>query len=244
MKLNELVGVKQYKQLTLPQLIQKVMEENGFSPAGTGSFGMVFRRGDDPFVYKIFLRDGCYGKFMEYAKKNPMVYFPKVHAFKSLSAFWKRLPEHVDERLYIAKVEYLVPVYDGAAGSTSGDWRIKALLSNIRTAKYEDMSFSEIKNLVKTDNAEASSPEKLQYIAEFIYTWLTLVDNFSECTTDVHSGNIGRRPSGSYVLMDPVFNTDEIGSSASFHPGSRSQDIDDEDWISGSNTQIRSTLKR
>jgi hypothetical protein len=245
MKLNELTGVKQFRQLTLPQLIQKVMEENKFTLIGEGSFGLVFRRGNDSFVYKIFLRDGCYGKFMEYAQKNPMIYFPKVHAFKSLRSFWKRLPEHIDERLYVAKVEYLEKVKAGPAGSVAGDWRVKALLSNIREAKYEHMSFSEIKELVTRDNAEASTPDKIQYISEFIYTWLTLEDNFSECTTDIHDGNIGRRAGGSYVLIDPVFNTAKIGSAAYFQPGSRDKEIDDFDGpIKGTNTSIRSRINK
>jgi hypothetical protein len=207
MRLDELIGVKKYKDMQLPELITQVMNDNGFVKLGEGSFGVAYRRGNDPFVYKLYLEDDGYSQFVDYAKKHNSIHLPKVYWAKSLSAFWKRAPVDISEQLYIVKIEYITPL----------------LLSNldeeyIETARIHSMSllhhnknvsdieiYNKLEYMVIDDGV--MSKEMLYQCISFSREMQKLIDatTATHGDLDLTSSNYGLRNNTDIVAMDPLF---------------------------------------
>jgi hypothetical protein len=228
MNINELTGVKQYKDMQLPDLITKVMADNGFEKLGAGSFGVAYKRPKDDYVYKLFVEDSAYAKFIEYSMKNPSAYFPRVDGYKSLSAFWKRAPRQLDERLYVAKVEFIM-----VGRSLQHEFQVIAdhiysIFSGIEYWLSKDSTTEEIESYIIDAIAdyeiEGISPALVNKLVDFIDT----IRNFSGATdidfpaaVDIHPGNIGFRKNGEWVLVDPVFDGKEMSTNNYHHPTGR-----------------------
>jgi hypothetical protein len=198
MNLNELTGVKQYKDMQLPDLITKVMSDNGFEKLGEGSFGVAYKRPGDNYVYKLYVADAGYSQFIEYAQSHSSPHLPRIFGSKSLSAFWKRPPKNIDERLYVAKVEYITPAeeIDGDDGYNMvnlinsrirHELDIDALDDHTKEMAVAAMSFAqEIQSLVRETNSHTHD-------------------------LDLTTNNVGFRSNGDVVMIDPLFKTGKSG---------------------------------
>jgi hypothetical protein len=210
MNINELTGVKQYKDIPLHDLITKVMADNGFEKLGSGAFGVAYRHGNDPFVYKLFVKDSCYAGFVEYAKENPSIHYPKIYGFKSLTSFWKRPPAQVDERLYVAKVEYIEPFPYEYASSRGLSGFIRQFGSN--GVYNRDIAIAHAKS---TDYG-GNGPEYVDRMIAFAIDCAKALRQLSsKCYPDLHIGNLGIRRIGNediFVVIDPALSPNDSGS--------------------------------
>jgi hypothetical protein len=236
MRLNELTGIKNrgYDKLTLPELITQVMKDNGFVKLGTGAFGVAYRRGNDPYVYKLFVQDTGYSKFLEYAQKHSSHNLPKIYGVQSLTAFWKRPEINIDERLYIAKVEYIpglnkgskfaklfdeLPEYEGldfVEGSTLPLDRIYEIIHSKASDIVEDLALKMNKfEINDVSNALFSAAGVLLYAG-------------AGFEVDAHSGNFGLRADDSIVCIDPLVKRSMTEPNFRFHPTDRDDGDTDE----------------
>jgi hypothetical protein len=207
MKLNELIGVKRFQTLPLHELITQVMKDNGFTTLGSGAFGVAYRRGNDPFVYKMFLKDDAYSEFIQFAQENNSKFFPKIYWFKSLRAFWKRKAEDIDERLMIAKVEFVKPIYYFP--------EYRPLIRPIRlavakltnaTPRYYDSYISDLEaefDALEVDSITANE------IINFIVTWANMTKEFGHIS-DAHSLNYGISSNRQFKMIDPMAARDAV----------------------------------
>jgi hypothetical protein len=104
MNLMELLGVKKMYQMTR-QDIDKFLEGSEFKPVGEGGNASVFLKGDT--IYKFWLRDEAYEKFLEYVLKhqhNP--YLPRLKSgIKELPTFHRRHLSAPDRLRYVKMEE-------------------------------------------------------------------------------------------------------------------------------------------
>jgi hypothetical protein len=214
MNLNELVGVKKYKDIPLHTLIDDVMAEKGYDKIGSGAFGAAYRKPGADYVYKLFVRDSCYAKFIRHAMKNPSIHYPKVHGFKSLTSFWKRLESQANEKLYIVKIEYVEPGL--------GDYDYTSLASMVRYYGSNPIKKDTFQEHMK-DEKYANTPEKLKQTYSFFNTCYRTMLLLRGCDNDLHPGNFGirnaRTPEETFVLLDPAVNIKEINRAD--HPVNR-----------------------
>lgn len=106
MKLDELLGVKRIKDLPKSSLVRFLDEYTPYKNAGSGHFANVFEK--DGVIYKFWIMDPAYDKFIEYVEKhkdNP--HLPKfLSRRKQLTAFHRRHKDHPKKINYI-KIEKL-----------------------------------------------------------------------------------------------------------------------------------------
>jgi hypothetical protein len=238
MKLDELTGVKQYQDKTLSELITHVMAENGFDLLGAGSFGVAFRKGNDPFVYKIFVKDTCYHDFMLFVQSQKDSHYPIVKGFKSLTAFWKRAPENIDERLYIAKVEYIRPSIYEKQNKINGltDQMISTTMSSLQAGQNKKSILKYIMKSLKESKQNFNDPSMSSSeltstaikILSFVESWEALYNVIHEqCDMDIHDGNYGYRANGDLVVLDPAAHGGEYEERMLNHPLDRDGGYED-----------------
>jgi hypothetical protein len=223
MKLNELVGVKKYKDMQLPELITQVMNDNGFKKLGKGALGVAFKRQGDPYVYKLFVKDSCYQQFIEYAMKNPSKNFPRIYGFKSLSAFWKRPEINIDERLYIAKVEYITLAEQSQYENTGISNFIEEQLKYGSDLSTLDRAFQVD---VDNGNIRIDSGVNVDVLAanakEFIFVVAAMINALPKfCSIDIHGENYGYRENGDMVILDPAVDWNDYDVRNTYHPTDR-----------------------
>jgi hypothetical protein len=200
---------------------------------GTGSFGVAYKRPNDSYVYKLFVEDSAYAKFVEYSIKNPSEHFPKIYGYKTLSAFWKRPPSQIDERLYIAKVEHVIIASSLHRAFRDAADRIYEIFDGIEYTLTQNSTVDQIKDMINDNIAEydikGTTPKFVNKLIGFIDT----IRKFSNATNidfpqavDLHPGNIGFRKNGEWVLVDPVYDSIEMAGNKYHHPTERDVNFD------------------
>jgi hypothetical protein len=149
MLLNELLGYKKYQNLTLNQIITKLVDEHEAGSAA-GHFSFVAIPKDKDFIYKCWFNDDGYQHFVDVALKhqdNP--FFPKfIGKVKKIPIFFKR-HANVDGFLHIIKMEKLKP----AESST----HVSSILNLIKIINPQR---------VRIDNDEAIESELIKTIQD------------------------------------------------------------------------------
>jgi hypothetical protein len=203
MHLNELTGVKKYHEIPLHELIAEVMAENGFEKIGKGMFGVAYKRPADNYVYKLYIEDYAYSYFIKYAQEHSSPFFPKIHGFKTLRAFWKRLEMDIDEKLMIAKVEYVTPMsqivrYHPFLKSVVKPG-VKQLLNATDQDQY-DRALLHWLRLMYQQGIDGAFSEK---VIEMMEEWSALA-KISHHHPDAHTGNYGMNSEGDLKMIDPL----------------------------------------
>ena len=184
MKIFELVGVKKYQDMTEYEFSQ-MMTQNGFDHIGSGSHAQVFRRGNDPFVYRVTSNDGPYEAYAEYAMKTPNIHYPKIYGIKNLSNFFKRTIENRWSRFNVVKVEY-VPYPMSVQEFTEFDRAWRSL--------YMDQGHG----------LRSESDPQGKWLS-LVKAYYEIFDAIQTGVVDMHRANFGKRVDGSFVILDPAW---------------------------------------
>lgn len=111
MKLDELLGVKKFYDKHLDD-VKKAFVSNGslYKKLGSGATATAYAQGDE-YVYKFWLMDTAYEKYVDYCldnQDNPHI--PVLYSdIKNLHSFFARTEDFPDKIRYI-KMERLTPL--------------------------------------------------------------------------------------------------------------------------------------
>lgn len=202
--LEELTGVKQFQNYTLPQLIGILADEYKFKILGGGALGTVLQGPDPNFVYKVVEKDDAYLSFVNFAMKHPNVHYPRFFKVKPLTAFYARYKIQPN-KFTVIKLEKLQPLPEGTGSFVSQLSEVRRLetatptnLPNGRT-NYEDLSFYELAEtrpwIVTLWNAIRAVQKSRAMKGEH----------------DFHPGNFMQRQDGTVVITDPVKDMEVFG---------------------------------
>lgn len=110
MKLNELVGVKKFIGMNSTEVLDFLKNTQGkLKPLGSGANAVALTDGTD--VYKFWMLDSAYDKFIKYVQANQQnPFLPQLKsAVKTIPAFFLRHKNAPDKIKYV-KMEKLSPV--------------------------------------------------------------------------------------------------------------------------------------
>lgn len=187
MHLLEMIGYKKYQNMTLPEILSTIVQDN-FGEIHSGEFGFVLDTGKD-FVYKCWFNDSAYEQFIKYCIQHQSnQHLPKILSNKiiTIPIFFKR-KAGIYGKLKVIKIEKLIEkrftLYDN-------DEPIGLSWLN-RTINNKDTSSSLFDNhWFGEDN-------------ELISTLLEVIDNLTGVNCDLGQSNIMFRGNVK-VLTDPV----------------------------------------
>lgn len=194
MLLQELIGVKAYYTKTANEILRVLDEKYGIRTLGMGRFAVTLGYYSWNHVIKIFPRDDCYMKFLNFVAANPgNPHLPKlILKPKKMSAFFKR--DAGDDHYYVAKVEKLVPL------DNSDEKELDPMMSVHGFWQLADAAIKgeNLENFLKKQKLDPK-------LAEFVKTAVKITqDGDVECFTDLHFGNIMKRKDGTFVITDPL----------------------------------------
>lgn len=227
MKLDELLGVKKFYDKHLDD-VKKAFVANGskFKKLGLGATGEAYGKND--LVYKFWLEDSAYEKYVEYCLKhqnNPHV--PKfLSKIKSIHSFFLRPSEFPDKIKYI-KMEKLTDIgmEDKVPGLELDDsskpviidrwgWdpltygffvdNVSQIISEEGNAKKSLDAFCD---LLKEKNVKADNNWKKEFleIFELMFDIEPLFIGDTNNNRDYHIGNFMKRGK-TLVITDPYSN--------------------------------------
>lgn len=208
MKLDELLGVKKFYDFDLEQVLKSM---KNYKEEGRGTFSVVMGSGNE--VIKFWISDSAYDAFINYVIANPSKYFPKLLSKpKNLSAFFRR-PENFPDKIKYVRMEKLSykrsDVEAGIIQMIFDDLKfcrnqkeLDFLISNTQkpTDKYPSKSKEILKSMIK------DIPEFYREMYKMIKDLVREKGN----RLDIHDFNMGYRPNGELVIIDPIYNTKSL----------------------------------
>lgn len=213
MNLTELIGVKKYRDLTADQLAKLMHDMTPFKLQGKGAFASAFEK--DGKIYKFWLADAGYDKFLEYVEENqdnPCL--PKLLSkVKTVTAFFKR-PEHAPSKVKYVQLEKLLPVTtqhpvrinDGRDADVPSKLDLAGVLHAVKGASMHKGSKKTKVELVVNAIADEcdDAPVNDKQLMSFIKTWFDIQDGTGHDMLDASSRNVMKRANGELVIIDPV----------------------------------------
>ena len=139
--LAELHGYHKYEDKDFYEVIKDIAGKNGHA-WDSGALGVVFMPKDKNFVYKCWIQDGGYEKYLDIVEKHQdNVFFPKLLSKKKkLETFFKR-PADFEYDISIIKMEKLNPLSMRNGLTTD----LMGLLKNIEYCRASDITLDWIK---------------------------------------------------------------------------------------------------
>lgn len=203
MQLLELVGVKKYYDKNLDGIVDLFAQKH--KVIGGGMFSIVFDADADT-IYKFWIKDPGYEKFVNYCIKNKSnPYLPKFKSpIKTISTFFERPADFPDKIKYI-KMEKLSPYTDEHRIGIS-DWdKMVQLIADVMY--INDFDVDQTMDFIKTESPRGRkcSPEELKEVrkvARILFDLGKLVSNPAN-DIDLHRGNFMFR-SNQFVIIDPI----------------------------------------
>lgn len=153
--LAELHGYHKYEDKDFYEIINDIARKNGHD-WDSGALGVVFMPKDKNFVYKCWIQDGGYEKYLEIVEKHQdNVFFPKLLSKKrKLETFFKR-PTNFEYDINIVKMEKLNPL-PMRTGLTNDLMRLIKQVEYCRADKLTlDWVKKEVKHRLRFANNEA-----------------------------------------------------------------------------------------
>jgi hypothetical protein len=194
MRLDELNGVKGFYKKTLRELIKDL----GLKKLGEGRAAEVFYSEKERVVYKFWVKDESYEKYVDYCKKhsdNPIL--PRFKSnIKELSAFFKRPVSFPDKIKYI-KMELLDPI------STNEQFpKTPVEVVEFFTICETRPGLKEVISYFENEYADIL-PEQQEMLEKYYEVFVDLKKIFNEENRlDIGSGNVMKRGS-TLVITDP-----------------------------------------
>lgn len=91
MRLDELAGTKKYADFTVKDVLYHLVAKHGHEVASDGYHSRTILVNGKDYVYKFWVDDQGYEKFLEYVKANPSPFLPKVlKGPKAMSRFFSK----------------------------------------------------------------------------------------------------------------------------------------------------------
>jgi len=206
--LNELFGVKKYKDATKSEVIRD-LENRGIEWVGQGKYSTILGSAKWNYVYKFFERDDSYLRFVRFAIKTPHSAFPKfLSKPKKIVPFYKRSVKN--PYVYVIKIEKLETIKDKELLK----WIVYHLeneaskLFNQTPATVFTIAPEERKFKNRGDEYAVKAKEiyykypQLKTLVEGFY--LLMKHDFKD-SHDIHEGNFMQRADGSLVIIDPLW---------------------------------------
>ena len=215
-ELDELIGVKKYKDLTARQIMKKMEDELGLKKLGSGAFGDVMQSPDPNWVYKVLEKDPAYEEYIDFIAKNPNKHYPKIKRVKKMTSFFKRYQVQ-ESKFTVIVIEKLEPIpqerIDFAVDLVNSD--VDDIPSHNPDGD-ENYSGLTLEELMSHDWEEWTSED----MWSTYYAARTLRKSElkrSGTFMDLHKNNIMQRADGTIVLIDPVASYEglDYGSSVS-----------------------------
>lgn len=187
MKINEvtgLTGVKKYQDMSQYQF-EQLMTNYGFQRIGGGSHAIVYRHGNEPYVYRITNDDRTYEKYAEFlVSTKPNIHYPKIYGIKNLSNFFKRSFNERWSKFNIVKVEY-VPF------------------------PFTQQEFTEFDRVFRSswmkDGILWSDADPQGKWRSLVDALLNIFHHVQYGAPDIHRANFAKRQDGSVVILDPLW---------------------------------------
>jgi len=180
--------------------ILEKFKRDGGEVLGEGSFGIVLSRPEWNFVLKIFVKDDSYLRFVRFAIANPRKSYPKFFDIpRRIKTNIMSKPNDKDDtiskisNLYIVKSEKLFPISEDEFLDIQ--FYLKHSISNSWSSLPPDVMY-ELKRIDK------KYPGMKEFDEDFIYLNRGII---KKKYVDLHSGNIMKRDSGEFVLVDPFY---------------------------------------
>lgn len=222
MKLDELLGVKKFYDKHLDD-VKKAFVSNGslYKKLGSGATATAYAQGDE-YVYKFWLMDTAYEKYVDYCldnQDNPHV--PVLYSdIKNLHSFFARTSDFPDKIRYI-KMERLTPLKDNTKwpGVTAKNSKnkfytyvetiIDFILESIQTG--DDInSISDFKKEMFNDpTVEIDVSDKAWKDMYEIFKIMLDLFHTMDYHADYHAGNIMMR-GDTVVITDPYCDDESI----------------------------------
>ena len=222
MRLTELTGVKKYQDMTQDELATLLNDMTPYKKVGKGTFSHVFKKDDK--IYKFWLGDSAYDKFLDYVVKHPLnLCLPKLLSkVKVIKTFFKRHVKTPGEIKYVQLEElkpvtdsYIVQAHPGGKNSL-GEFEAETVTIYDICATLATAGRKEKKNAVKVNElALKFLGMEVNYDKVRNPDLLNLVKTVSELITmdgiesDLHSGNFMLR-GDQLVIIDPCVDTEEL----------------------------------
>jgi hypothetical protein len=214
MKLNELVGVKKFIGMNSTEVLDFLKNTQGkLKPLGSGANAAALTDGTD--VYKFWLIDSAYDKFIKYVQANQQnPFLPKLKsAVKTIPAFFLRHKNAPDKIKYIkmeklSPVEYVSSYYYSVSPGFEEKLNIYDAIDAIE-ALPRRASFAEVLENLK--NSISKKPftinEDAVAFLKTMYEIYALVGGGAYI--DFHDGNFMLR-GDQLVFLDPLANGDDV----------------------------------
>lgn len=203
-ELDELIGVKKYKDLTARQIMKKMEDELGLKRLGNGAFGDVVESPDPNWVYKVLEKDPAYEEYIDFIAKNPNEHFPKIKRVKKMTSFFKRYQVQ-ENKFLVVVIEKLEKIPQDrvqfAVDLVNDD------VDSIPTHTPEgDKNYSKftLEELMSHDWDGWTSEDmwSTYYAARTIHK--SDLNRPHHSFMDLHRNNIMQRKDGTIVLIDPI----------------------------------------
>ena len=216
MKLLELIGVKKYQDKTMDELGVLLTTMTPYKGAGFGLFSRVFKK--DNKLYKFWMGDSAYDKFLDYVVKhqdNPCL--PKVLSkIRTMKVFFKRHKKTPDVLKHV-QLEELKPVTDKTkikahSGGQNGlgayepeEVEIYAVRSALATAEKDVGKGADkiYEKAVKYLNKELEYDQVKDPNLINILKTVAEIISLPAIEPDLHSGNFMMRGDHQLVIIDP-----------------------------------------
>lgn len=207
-ELDELIGVKKYKDLTASQIMKKMETELGLQKMGNGAFGHVIQSPDPNWVYKVLEKDPAYEEYINFVMQNPNKHFPKIKRIKKMTSFFKRygVQENKFSVIVIEKLE-TIP-------REKRSFVVELVNARSLDNKPRDLPEHEPNDDRFTFNDIVYANDREDYPqgwkqGEMRELWEAAkethrISKADDYFLDLHSGNIMQRADGTIVLIDPV----------------------------------------
>ena len=145
--LMELEGYHKYEGMDFYEILEKIKETNGHK-WGAGALGVVFIPKDKNYVYKCWVQDGGYEKFLDIVEKNQSnPFFPKLLSKRrKLETFFKR-PAGFDEDINLIKMEKLTPLNESESIE-----KLMELVKQVQYVEADELTLEWLKKQIEGQN--------------------------------------------------------------------------------------------
>jgi hypothetical protein len=230
--INELTGVKRFRDMTSTQVLDYIKQKLGAGPVeilGKGAHGAALQIGNN--VYKFWMKDSAYTDFVKYCLRYPNnPFLPKFKSdIKQMPAFFRRHMAAPDFVNYV-KMEKLEPISDFSyenyefklripEGATGGHGDVSVVTLGMVEAFCTNVANIDnvIQTFIETFSAYRNFNYKIDYLPESLKLFLSTMADLRRMNhyMDLHDGNVMMR-GDQLVILDPIYDRDDLDLNRAF----------------------------
>jgi hypothetical protein len=197
MRLDELTGVKKYRERDLHDVISDFVKAGG-EWLGSGRYANVIGFPGRDYVWKFFPNDSCYIGFVRWALRNPAPYLPVfLNKPRWIVPFYRR--QKTEAKLCVVKLERLEP--NNIPKDFFEQFSIHGGIAGFLEASIYARRGAETRFTQRIKDVYAADPRMVD-LAEGYWA---LLNSPVQCSLDLHTANIMQRRDGTLVFTDPYW---------------------------------------